>query len=35
MRFRVPVEIRLATRALFGAAADRLSDDDTIGLVEY
>ena len=35
MRFRVPVEIRLAARALFGAAADRLSDDDTICLVEY
>ena len=35
MRFRGTVEIRLAARALFGAAADRLSDDDTIGLVEY
>ena len=35
MWFRVTVEIRLAARASFGAAAARLSDEDTIGLVEY
>lgn len=28
-------DIRLAARALFGAAASRLSDEDTIRLVEY
>ena len=35
MRFGVTVKIRPAARALFGEAADRLSVDDTIGLVEY